>query len=74
MQIPVVIFAYSRPIHLQKTLNGLKQNKEAKDTELIIFSDAPKTSIDEEKVHNVRTILKNLKGFSSIRVKIRKKT
>ena len=40
---PVALFAYNRPDHTRRTIDALRQNKLANDTELTIFSDAPKS-------------------------------
>ena len=39
---PIVLFTYCRPWHTQQTVEALLRNVEAKDSELIIYSDAPK--------------------------------
>lgn len=42
MLAPIVVFAYNRPEHLQQTINALRMNPEAKESELFVFSDGPK--------------------------------
>jgi hypothetical protein len=49
--IPVILFAYARPDHLRQTLQCLRQNKVPL---IIAFSDAARSSIDEERVELVR--------------------
>lgn len=39
---PVVVFAYNRPIHLQRTLEKLNENMYASESDLFIFLDGPK--------------------------------
>ncbi len=39
---PIILFAYNRPIHTKHTIEALQNNTLAKDSELFIFSDAPK--------------------------------
>jgi hypothetical protein len=52
--IPVVLFAYSRPDHLKRTLRCLRKN----NVPLIYaFSDGPKTPSVEQSVREVRKIL-----------------
>ena len=46
---PIGISTYSRIHHLQKTVEALKNNLLASQSELFIFSDAPKAG-DEEIV------------------------
>ena len=50
---PIGIPTYNRIEHLTKTVNSLKKNDLAKDSELYIFSDAPKVG-DEEEIYVVR--------------------
>jgi hypothetical protein len=65
---PIVIFAYNRPIHIQKTLNALAANPLASESELIIFSDAPKNQETVEGVQAVRSLIKNIQGFKSVKI------
>ena len=53
---PVVVFAYNRDDHLKKTLEALAINRLAKDSELFIFVDGPKTKENIEKVMAVRNV------------------
>jgi hypothetical protein len=34
---PIVLFAYNRPVHLQKVLDALSQNEESKSSVLYIL-------------------------------------
>ena len=55
--IPVVLFAYSRPDHLTRTLESLRSN----EVPLIYaFSDGPKTPKQAGDVAKVREILRNV--------------
>jgi hypothetical protein len=62
---PVLLFTYNRLEHTKKTIEYLKENNLAMYSDLIIFSDASKSDIDDKKVHNVRCYLKSIKGFKS---------
>lgn len=68
---PIIVFAYNRPLHLERTLGKLKKNHLASDSVLFVFSDGPRCDSDIGKVKAVRDILKNLNGFKSISVKER---
>jgi len=72
---PVVVFLYNRPYQTIKTLIHLKKNSLNKFTDLIIFSDGfkKKNSLDKKKVEIVRNIIKNIDGFKSKRIFLRKK-
>ena len=63
---PVIIFCYRRKI--DKLINSLLKNKEAKETELFIFSDGFKSDIDKKDVINVRESLKKISGFKLIHI------
>jgi len=52
--IPVALFAYARPSHLQRTLECLRANGIPK---LVAFSDGPRTPDKRERVNEVRRIL-----------------
>jgi len=65
---PIVLFAYNRPIHIQKTLNALAANHLAIESELIIFSDSPKNQQALEGVQAVRALIKKIKGFKSVNI------
>lgn len=64
---PIVLFVYSRPWHTLKTIEALKENKLAEESELFIFSDGFKVENDQN-INKVRDIVKSVKGFKSITV------
>jgi len=70
---PIVLFTYNRPWHTQQTVEALLQNAEAKDSELIVFSDGAKDEASQVKVDEVRQYLKTIKGFKSVRIVEREK-
>ncbi len=63
---PVVLFVYNRPWHTAQTLASLKLNNLAKESHLIIYSDAPKNSSHKSSVHEVRDYVKTIDGFKDI--------
>lgn len=65
---PIALFVYNRPQHTERTLKFLKQNELAAESRLFIFSDGPKRSKDEDKVAEVRELLKTIDGFKSIEI------
>lgn len=65
---PIALFVYNRPQHTQRTVKFLQQNLLAADSRLYIFSDGPKTQVDEEKVREVREYLKTIDGFKSVNI------
>ena len=65
---PIVLFVYNRQDHTQRTIEALKKNKLANESDLIIFSDAPKTVTQAEKVGKVRAYIRQIEGFKSVTV------
>ena len=65
---PIALFAYNRPTHLRRTLEALCGNELAKESDLYIFSDGPKSLHDAPMVEAVRDSLKNITGFQSVTV------
>ena len=74
MQIaPIVLFAYNRPWHLARTVEALRQNELAGQSDLIVYSDGPRNPDDQAKVEEVRKYLRTIEGFKSIRIVEREK-
>ncbi|MDY0986382.1 sugar transferase [Flavobacterium sp. CFBP9031] len=65
---PVVLFAYKRLGTLQKTVQSLQKNYLAEKSDLYIFSDEAKTSLDKTAVTAVRKYLHSINGFKSITI------
>jgi hypothetical protein len=65
---PIVLFTYKRLDTLKLTIEALKANFLAKDSDLYIFSDGPKVENDKISVNNVRVYLKTISGFKSIQI------
>ncbi len=66
---PVLLFAYKRLHAVQMTITALEKNYLARDTNLFIFSDAPRNEKDIKKIEEVRNYLDSVKGFKNITVK-----
>lgn len=64
---PIGVSTYVRLQHLQKTISALQKNTLAKQSEIFIFSDAPKSG-DEERVAAVRSYLRTVDGFKNVHV------
>ena len=63
---PIVIFCYRRKI--ERLIKSLKKNKEAKKSELFIFSDGYKSDLDKEDVLKVRKYINKINGFKRVDV------
>lgn len=73
MIAPVVLFVYNRADHTKATLEALARNTLAPQSDLIIFSDAPKNEAAAAAVDAVRALLDDVTGFASVRVVRRKR-
>ncbi len=65
---PIVLFVYNRLYHTKKTVESLLLNVQANDSELYIFSDGYKSSLDYEKVNEVRKFINSISGFKKINI------
>tara|TARA_R110000751_G_scaffold271365_2_gene371265 strand:+ start:110959 stop:111876 length:918 start_codon:yes stop_codon:yes gene_type:complete len=65
---PIAIFAYNRPWHIQQTIESLKRDDLASQSDVFIFSDAAKNSEAAENVEMVRQYLRNISGFKSLKI------
>lgn len=69
---PIGIVTYSRIDHLKQTVNSLKVNNLAIQSELYIFLDAPRVG-DEKQVSTVRDYIYTIDGFKQVHIVERKK-
>ena len=65
---PIVLFVYNRPAHTRRTVEALLKNEEAKESDLIVYSDAPKKPETADAVREVRDYIRTISGFRSIRI------
>lgn len=65
---PIVLFVYNRPWHTQQTIEALQKNSLATDSELFIYSDAPKNDSAIPLVKAVREYIKSIKGFKNVSI------
>lgn len=68
MYAPITLFVYNRPAHTRQTLEALQKNVLAKDSDLIIFSDAPKSESQAAAVREVRRYIHQIAGFKSVTI------
>ena len=69
---PILLFVYNRLDSLQQTIENLKANYLAPQSDLIIFSDGAKTRMDKDNVQAVRDYINDMTGFKSISITERK--
>lgn len=65
---PIVLFVFNRPWHTQQTIEALKKNTLANDSELYIFSDGAKHAKDQVNVEKVREYIREVNGFKAISI------
>lgn len=65
---PIALFAYKRLWHIQETVEALKRNEFAEESNLFVFLDGPKGNSDKDGVEKVRTYAKTITGFKNITV------
>jgi glycosyltransferase involved in cell wall biosynthesis len=65
---PIALFVYNRPQHLERTIRCLKNNELARESDLFVFSDGPKTIKDEAKINEVRSIIHSITGFGNLKI------
>lgn len=70
---PIALFTYSRADHTRQTVESLLQNAEAKDSDLYIFSDGPKTEEKRAAVEENRKYIHTITGFKSVIIVEREK-
>lgn len=70
MLAPLIVFAYNRADHLQRTLTALSENAEAKNSDLFVFIDGPKNDTGIEKNKAVFEVAKSFSIGSFKRVEI----
>ena len=66
MTAPIALFVYNRPEHTRKTVEALQKNLLASESDLFIYSDAPRSDGDAENVDAVREYLGKIVGFRSV--------
>ena len=70
---PIVLFTYNRLWHTQKTVEALKNNELAGESELIIYSDGAKNKSAYESVSQVRDYVETIDGFKKVTIISREK-
>lgn len=69
---PIALFVYNRLWHTKQTIEALRKNILASESDLIIFSDGPKNfEKSREEVLKVREYLKDITGFKNVRIVVR---
>ena len=73
---PVAIFAFNRPLHLQRTIAALAANRLAPASAVTVFVDGPRSAVDRPGVAAVRDVLSGWMGkraFASFDIVVRER-
>ncbi len=65
---PIALFAYKRPWHLRETVEALRRNQLASQSDLHIFCDGSKDASAEVSVRQVRDYVRRIAGFKSVTI------
>lgn len=65
---PIALFVYNRPLHTRQTVEALLKNELAGESDLFIFSDAPKEPAAAAAVREVREYIRTISGFRSVSI------
>jgi hypothetical protein len=65
---PIALFVYNRLWHLDQTVTSLRANDLARESELYVFSDAARDLSAQSRVEDVRSYLRSIDGFRSVRI------
>ena len=68
MYAPVLLFVYNRPAHVKRTVEALRANQLAAESDLYVYSDAAKDESSLEAVREVRAYVRHIDGFRSVTV------
>jgi hypothetical protein len=65
---PIALFVYNRPRHTRSTLQALRANALARESDLYVFADAARKPEAAASVDEVRKVLRTVEGFKSVTV------
>ncbi len=68
MIAPIALFTFNRIEHTRITVDALRKNVLATETDIIVFSDGAKTSDGWLAVNEVRQYLSQIQGFRSVKI------
>ena len=68
MLAPIALFVFARPRHTRRTIDSLRQNELARESDLFVFADAPKTEAQTDSVREVRQYMRRIEGFKSVTI------
>jgi hypothetical protein len=66
MLAPICLFIYNRLYETRQTVEALKKNFLAPESEIYLFSDGPKDQASAQKVNEVRDYIRTITGFKKL--------
>lgn len=69
MFAPIALFVHNRPEHTRRVLDALRSNELASESDLIVFSDGPRTADAKVSVEEVRALIRRIDGFRSVTIR-----
>ena len=68
MTAPIALFVYNRPEHTRRTVEALRANHLASDSDLFVYADAARSPEAQATVQAVREYVRRIDGFRSVTV------
>jgi hypothetical protein len=65
---PIALFVYNRPEHTRRTVESLRANGQARQSDLFVFADGPKNESAASAVEAVRKFVRTIDGFKSVTI------
>ena len=65
---PIALFVFDRPEHTERTVDSLRENELASQSDLFVFSDGAKDKAGSAAVERVRRYIGSVQGFKSVTV------
>src|SRR6266581_2559656 len=65
---PIALFVYNRPEHTRRTVEALRANHMAQQSDLFVFADAAKIESGAAAVGAVRKFIRAIDGFKSVTI------
>lgn len=65
---PICLFTYNRVHETRQTVEALKSNYFAEESDIFIFSDGARNEASEKSVEQVREYIRTISGFKSVKV------
>jgi glycosyltransferase involved in cell wall biosynthesis len=65
---PIALFVYNRPEHTRRTVESLRANTLAPQSDLFVFSDAARKESAAAAVEDVRKFIRTIEGFKSVTI------